>query len=151
MLENLLKVDWSELSQPEWNQPGAIPDALRELAAAADEDAARNSYNRVLFALGNNHAGTYYPAAVVAVPFLGEILEHGADWPRETVLDILIDYSSSFGPELGETNGSDGSAEQVEAAMRESIAKLRSVVEVIATSPDAPQRLRTLARELLEL
>ena len=150
MLEDLLKVNWSELCQPEWNQAGAIPNALQKLACATDEDAARKSYNALLYALGNNHAGTYYPAAVAAIPFLGEILEHGADWPREMVLDILVDYSYSFVPELRDMNGLESSAKQVEFTMRESIAKLRPLVEKIANSAGSPPRLRALAQELLE-
>jgi hypothetical protein len=89
-------------------------------------------------------------AAVAAIPFLGEILEHGADWPRETVLDILIDYSYSFVPELRDMNGLETSAKQVESMMRESIVKLRPLVEKIANAAGSPPRLRVLAQELLE-
>jgi len=76
MLEDLAEVPWGSLAQPDWNAANdEVPFALRALAAAASEHEARETYHQVLFALGNNHAGTYYPVALAAVPFLGQILE----------------------------------------------------------------------------
>ncbi len=113
--------------------------------------AASKAYDDVLFALGNNHAGTYYPVAIPAIPFLREILECGAEWSRVTVLDILIDLFCSFEPEPGfhAMMEPDGSTAEVESLLLESIANLHPTVQAIVNSPEVLGRLRELAQELL--
>jgi hypothetical protein len=152
MMNDLSSIDWALLPQPEWNQPDTIPKVLRELATAKDRDTAREGYHRVLYALGNNHAGSYFPVAVTVVPFLGEILECGADWSRETVLDILIDLWCSFVPEpaFPEMMCPDGSTKPVELLLKKAIVQLRPLVQGIVDSADTTVRPRKLAQELLE-
>lgn len=77
------------------------PGALRALAACTSESEAETAYNRVLYALGNNHAGSYYSVALGALPFLGEMLVGGSESARVATLDILIDLVGSFAPEPG--------------------------------------------------
>jgi len=55
----------------------------------------------VLYAVGNHHAGTYYPAVVTVVPFLGAILRSGGPIARLRTLDVLIDLLGSFWPAAG--------------------------------------------------
>ena len=74
--------------------------ALRDLAVAAPETRER-AYARLLHALGNNHAGTYYPVVVTVVPFLGAILRSGGLTARLRTLDVLIDLVGSFAPATG--------------------------------------------------
>ena len=151
MLNNLSSIDWAALSQPEWNQPDTIPEVLRELANAKDHDTAMECYHSVLYGLGNNHAGTYYPVAVVAIPFLGEILEDGAEISREAVLETLIDLWCSFALEPGflEMMSPDGSTKPVAPMLRKAIIQLRRLVQTIADSAVSTARLRELANELL--
>ncbi|MCL2778712.1 MAG: hypothetical protein FWD73_11975 [Polyangiaceae bacterium] len=69
-------VDWVRYAQPAWNSPGEVPSALRALANPNDLDRLR-AYHRLLYALGNDHAGTYFPVVLPAIAALGEILRDG--------------------------------------------------------------------------
>ena len=53
----------------------------------------------MVYAVGNNHEGMYWPVAVAVVPFLGEILESGGPVARARTLDVLIDLVASFEPD----------------------------------------------------
>lgn len=59
MLDGLDTISWDDLPQPEWNGPSEVPKALRAIATIANQRDAQDAYNRFLYALGNNHAGTY--------------------------------------------------------------------------------------------
>src|SRR6478609_8661989 len=129
MLEGLDQAPWGEYAQPEGNFPGDVANALRALAATRALDDLR-AYHRVLFALGNNHAGTYFPVVVPAIPFLGEILtsEHVA--PRLRALDVLIDLVASFEPEEGhESIGTATGARPLRAVLKEAVLALSSDIE----------------------
>jgi Ni/Fe-hydrogenase subunit HybB-like protein len=91
MLESIDSIDWGAFSQPDWNGRDHVPLAIRALAGATTEAAATEAYHRLLYALGNDHAGTYYPVVLPVVPFMQEIVERGTAWARIRALDILID------------------------------------------------------------
>jgi hypothetical protein len=96
MLEGLNEVPWSSLAQPTWNRPGSAEGALRRLAFAASEKEAMDAYHDFLYAVGNDHAGTYYPIVLATLPFLGEILQSGrslgsvANTRRSHGSDVLV-------------------------------------------------------------
>lgn len=100
MLKHLESIRWSSFAQPATNTPSAIPDALRRLAAAEVESEARAAGERFLFAIGNDHAGTYFPVAIETIPFLDELLRGTARHARDATLAVLIDLAGSSQPEL---------------------------------------------------
>ena len=100
MLSELKQVRWDSFAQPSENAPDAVPSALRALADTAEPNDF-TSYNRLLFAMGNNHAGTYFPVVLPTIPFLVEILSQGRLAGRLRALDVLIDLVGSFQPEQG--------------------------------------------------
>lgn len=53
-------VDWSSFEQPEWNQPGTVESALNALWQLREPEAFGEHYNRILYCLGNNHAGHFF-------------------------------------------------------------------------------------------
>jgi len=154
MTEQTLKmidtVDWSSYPQPEWNNPHDVPAALQALAHADSDAAAQEAYDRVLGALGNNHAGTYYPVVLPAVPFLGKIVKDGPVWARVGALDALIELLTSFEPEPGfETvKNPDGTTTRLTAAVQGSAAQLAPSLEHIRVSAQAHERERKLAAQL---
>src|SRR5213592_3201449 len=99
MLDTVDQIESSRRQKPEGGRPGEIAGALRALAFAESDDDAQSAYSRLLFAVGNNHAGSYFPIVLDAVPFLGEILESGARRSRARTLDVLIDLVGSFWPD----------------------------------------------------
>ena len=153
MLDGLDTISWDDLPQPEWNGPSEVPKALRAIATIANQRDAQDAYNRFLYALGNNHAGTYYPVALWAIPFLGPLLASGTSIVRETVLDILIDLTGSFVAESGFENvsGPSGSEIILKVGVRQVVASLRSEIQACHASEPIDSKARDLAVELIQL
>lgn len=149
MLEGLDKISWEDIPQPVWNGPGEVPKALLALAAIANQNDVHAAYNRFHYALGNNHAGTYYPVALWAIPFLGSLLATGTSIVRETVLDILIDLTGSFVAESGfETaRGPSGSELPLGVGVRQIVASLRSEIQACHASEPIDSSARNLAED----
>jgi hypothetical protein len=152
LLNALSKVEWGSLPQPDENGPDTIPKAILSLAAATDEEAATRAYHALLYAIGNNHAGTYYPAVIFVVPALGKIIGEAANWPAYAALNVLIDLYCSFEPQPGFEVFIDhgGTSQAVTPALRQSIIDLGPLIREIAANPETERELRAAATELLE-
>lgn len=92
-------MEFDAYPQPDWNRPESVSAALESVLQTCDEESSSSAYNKLLYALGNNHAGTYFPVALAVLPHLGSILDDGKPWPQRTVLEALIDLFSSFEPD----------------------------------------------------
>jgi hypothetical protein len=55
VLDRINAIPWSEYAQPEWNKPDSVVDALAGVVRADGR-----ACDSLLYAVGNNHAGTYY-------------------------------------------------------------------------------------------
>jgi hypothetical protein len=145
MLDRINAVRWSEYAQPQWNKPGSVVDALSGVARGE-----ASAYDAVLYAVGNNHAGTYYPVVLPVMPFLEEMVDTGNASSQRVALDVLLDLFGSFRPEPGyeEIDFPAGGKRSVEAVLEERMHALRSVLERIVSKggSSAP-----LAVELLSL
>lgn len=130
MLEKLELVPWDSIPQPEWNRRGDVAAAIGALVAASSDSDSWDAYNRLLFATGNNHAGTYYPVVLEVIPFLGEILQDGPLLARLRALDALIDLVGCFCPEPGYENvpSMEGTATPLDAKMRSAVMRMWSEV-----------------------
>jgi hypothetical protein len=150
MLEGLDAVSWDLLPQPNWNLRGEVPAALRGLASCATIDEAEKAYDRFLYAIGNNHAGTYFPVVLATLHFLREILESGSAISRDVVLDVLIDLTKSFELDV-DFRSSDGSSNVpgVPTRLDDDVQMFADVAQTIATDRALPDRTRSLALELL--
>ncbi len=131
MFDRINAVPWGNYSQPEWNKPGDVADALERIARA---DA--GAYDSLLYAVGNNHAGTYYPVLIPVVPFLEEIILKGEAASQRAVLCVLGDLFGSFQPEHGyeQVDLPDGGKQDVAAAFKQRLHALGPVLERIASS-----------------
>jgi hypothetical protein len=149
MLEKLDLIDWAALPQPDWNTPNSVPDAIRELAKGIN---GQSQYHRLLYAVGNNHAGSYYPVVLWVIPFLGELIANSSSPIRETVLDILIDLLGSFSPEPGfEKVETDLGWQILADALRAEINMLVCNIEDLPSSPSSTAHEKELASLLLDL
>ena len=137
-------------AQPEWNTETSVADALSNVWEANDSDSSERACNKLLYAVGNNHAGTYYPVLVAVTPFMDEILRIGHPWSVRTVLSVLIDLLSSFEPAPGyETfNDEAGNSEMLANAFQESTRRLRPSVERIAAGGEVNAEM---AKEVISL
>ncbi len=85
--------------QPEWNTEKSVSNALVRTVNATNKSESDHAYQDLLFAIGNNHAGTYFPVVLPVIPILGQIMQSENYWARFTALEALIDICGSFEPE----------------------------------------------------
>ena len=151
MFEGILAVPWLSFPQPEWNSPDDVPSALRLVASAASERESHAAYDDYLYAVGNNHSGSYYPVVVPTIPFLGEVLVEGGEWAKWTAVQALIDLTASFEPERGYERMTDANGTQVDvtAQLAAAAGGLGDSVRVLTNDGKLPLRLREAAAELL--
>ncbi|UUV29886.1 hypothetical protein NQK81_34765 [Amycolatopsis roodepoortensis] len=158
ILQAAYKVDWPGYSMPpseQWYRSDDVPEAFRILVAASNQKEGRDAYNRMLFAIGNNHAGCLYPAAVPAVPLLIRVVRELRGWPRWSALEILIECLT-FGVDREEFIDPSGSTIRTKDAIvaavrsaREDIQRLARDQVVAPTSTSAQDLLEQLDDEPL--
>lgn len=95
--EKVLAIDWEKYSAPEYHDsnimdyyPNKVPAILIGLSKADETNAGIGLASLVRVAVGNDHRGTYYPAALEAIDLIVE-LEKNSDNKavRECAYDIL--------------------------------------------------------------
>ncbi|MFI6389314.1 hypothetical protein [Nonomuraea sp. NPDC050540] len=136
-------VDWAAIPGPEWYRPEAVPEAF----AALRGDREQGTHIRSV--IGNDHAGTLYPAVVAGTDvLLGIIAEHPGP-ARQTALCVMLDWWGCFQPEPGfETFiGAEGESVDVIAAIVERVGRAAGTLRVIA---ERDSNARSLIRELLK-
>ena len=102
LLKAIRSCDWRSFEGPELYEPSEVVPALESLFHLEKEEDIDKTYNRVLWAIGNNHAGTYYPAIRGALEFLLiAALDSESRFSRECAANILFDLYSCFIPEVG--------------------------------------------------
>jgi hypothetical protein len=152
MLDGLASVKWQLEAQPSWNSPHEVEQAIRDLACATPESGSR-AYSRMLYALGNNHAGTYFPVVLAVIPFLGEVLRDPEcnSVARARALDVLVDLLGSFDPEPGfEFVATAAGPRPLKDLLKEGALGLNGDVEGLLAAPASPEEAK-LANELLTL
>jgi hypothetical protein len=153
VLESLDHIDWAAFSQPANNHVGTVPCALLTLSAVASDQDAIDAYHKFLFAVGNDHAGTYYPVVVPTIQFLGEIVAAPADHPANAALEALSDLMVSFQPEPGHEHfsSSTGSKVSLRDVLADEIRQLSATLNAITGDAARPAETRRLAADLLKL
>ena len=150
MLDGLESVRWDLEVQPPANAKDEVGASLRALAVASP-DTSQEAYSRMLYALGNNHAGTYYPVALAAVPFLGAILRGGGPTARLRTLDVLVDLIGSFAPEPGfEIVETPSGLRLLRDALKEKVLELATQIERLKVDASSAEEAK-LAQDLLSL
>jgi hypothetical protein len=152
-LEPLATTSWASYAQPPASRPNAISDAIYRLAAASTADEAALAYNAFLFAVGNNHAGTYFPVVIDTLPFLEKIIRDGSVVARNATLDALIDLVGSFEPDPAFQSIATGLDEKrlVRDVLRERVAALDDLITRFALDLSAERETRERAGALLDL
>jgi hypothetical protein len=137
--------------QPSWNTATSVNAALDGLIMVESETEAAREYEMLLNALGNNHAGTYYPVAIAVVPHLGTLLELGRPWPEYAAVEVLLDLAGSFEPEPGHELLTVPNAQDRLNVRRELLAQVRLLVPALRSLAKHDGPASRGARELIEL
>lgn len=128
-------INWSEFAQPEWNESGSVSLALNSAAIAYDANSCATAYTKVLYALGNNHAGTYYPVVLAALPVFESMVQADGQWVQRIALCLIDDLFASFSPEPGYEKASlNGNEIDTEFALRSGALALCPVIQRLANS-----------------
>ncbi|MDN3543996.1 hypothetical protein QWZ02_06000 [Kinneretia asaccharophila] len=138
-------IDLSQFPQPESNDSSSVEFALNAIRNAESESTSNEAYDAFLWAVGNNHAGTFYPVVLGALPEIEQILMRGTEWAKRAAIESLIDLGGSFAPE-------DGYENYLGASVQETLkAFIHSIRHYIAPLADGDNALAGSAAELLEL
>ncbi|GAB1270349.1 hypothetical protein NBRC116493_36030 [Aurantivibrio infirmus] len=99
------EVDWSQYNGPECFSASELQEALLDLLSYDESRAVHGLDNKVLFAVGNNHAGTYYPAILEATDILINIETSGENESSRKCAFAILNDLTCFEPELGSYKG----------------------------------------------
>lgn len=128
IIDTINDVDWGKFKQPTWNKDDEIKDALLQLMNLQGEDVCHTTYNRVLYAIGNNHCGILNEVAVPATNAILSIALLNKGSSSNTALEILCEILY-FNPECEK----DGDA--IKSCIIASLKELRlKFMEVTASS-----------------
>ncbi len=101
-IDNSIKeVDWSSYEGPEDYNPEELIEALLHLNAYDESNAKNGLDNKVLFAVGNNHRGTYYPAILGAADLLIKIESSSTSKQARKCAYAILNDLYYFEPEVG--------------------------------------------------
>jgi hypothetical protein len=137
--------DPAQFPQPEWNDPDSVSGALDALRKAHDDASANEAHDRFLWAVGNNHAGTFHPVVLATLPSIEQILQDGSVWAQHAALESLIDLAGSFVPEEGHATHHGTS---VQEALQAFVQSMRPRIALLAQGNGGGSRS---AGELVEL
>jgi hypothetical protein len=104
MLDRIDLPDLTAFSQPEWSDARSLSVAFHAILSANDEESSLNAYHRLLYAVGKDHAGTYYSVALGILPIVERILRDGGPWSQNAVLEVLIEWCGPFKPDPGRSS-----------------------------------------------
>lgn len=98
--DRILQLDWTKYLEPEYYDPEIIsyyPERVAEALIALENfdesDAPHGIASKVRFAVGNDHRGTYYPAALEAIDLIIELSNTSEDERvRKCAYGILHDW-----------------------------------------------------------
>ena len=144
-------MDFDHYPQPASNDSSTVAAALDALRNACDELSATDACDAFLWAVGNNHSGTFYPVVLGTLAEIKEILVNGPAWAQRATMESLIDLGGTFVPQAGHLSYQ---GVIVQDALREFIQSLRPCIAPWADAPDAPgapDARASSAIELLEL
>ncbi len=143
--------DWSTFPGPKYYEPSTVEPALRALACASSEEEATDANNRVLFAVGNNHAGTLYPAAVAAGPEIVEVTLRGSGWAQHAAFEVLVE-GVVFDVEQGfdDFAATNGELVRTREAIDAELAAATSDFLSILRDPAAQERIRVNIMDILD-
>lgn len=138
---------WSEIPGPEYYSPNAVEIAFESLLDPAVH--AKDAAASLRRAVGNDHAGTLYPAAVAATVRLIRIIESHPGKQREIALSVLLDWWGMFQAEPGYEVfiGADGEAVELIPAIIEIANSARPAIEaVIKDDPGVAKKVGLLLK-----
>lgn len=139
-------VDWAAIPGPRWYRPDAVPEAFANLLGSTRNDLDQGG--GVRSAVGNDHAGTLYPAAVAGTDVLLEIIAKHPGPPRNAALGVLLDWWGCFQPEPGFESYTDQKGQTIDV-IEAIVERVRQAVDPLRVIAEQDPNARGLIRELI--
>ncbi|MFI9556181.1 hypothetical protein [Nonomuraea endophytica] len=139
-------MDWAAIPGPKWYQPETVAEAFAALQRSTHDGPDQGA--RIRSTVGNDHAGTLYPAAVAGTDVLLEIITDCPGPPRQAALCVLLYWWGCFQPEPGYESYTDQQGETIEVipAIVERVGQAVGTLQLIA---EQDSNARALIRELI--
>jgi hypothetical protein len=102
MSEGINLSELTAFEQPPWNDAQSVASAFASIQEARDEASSLAAYHRLLYAVGNDHAGTYYSVVLGTLPAIEGVLSAGHPWSQHAALEVLLELCGTFEPEPGQ-------------------------------------------------
>ncbi|MEF3075415.1 hypothetical protein V2P20_10280 [Methylobacter sp. Wu1] len=103
--DEILSINWSVYNGPKYYDPYNVADALISLLELKDIKQAEEIGHRVISAIGNDHAGTYYPAVLSALEIIISIEKEPNNKTRKICANSILNNLYYFEPEIGSYSG----------------------------------------------
>lgn len=117
--KKIQSIDWGKYWGSKYYDPVELLESLEHLNKFDESKAKHGLDNKVLFALGNNHAGTYYPAILEAAEILIEIEQTSEIEAVRNCAYAILNALCYFAPEVGDYIGH--TCAQLEAFVQEKL------------------------------
>jgi len=145
--EEIYQTEWKNIPGPSsYNHEQVIP-ALEALFDLKDESRRNTVYNLVLSAIGNNHAGAYYPAAIIALKYIHFVAINGVtEVSRRCALKIITSLLF-FAPHADDHTPWD---HELELKMYATIFSMEADLTLVVSSAYESSQNRALAQDLLD-
>lgn len=143
---NSQAVNWAAIPGPRWYRPEAVPEAIANLLRTTRNDLDQGGGIRS--AVGSDHAGTLYPAAVAGTDVLLEIIAKHPGPPRNAALGVLLDWWGTFQPEPGFESYIDQKGERI-YVIAAIVERVRQAVDPLRAIAEQDSNARGLIRELI--
>ncbi|MEV4399582.1 hypothetical protein [Nonomuraea sp. NPDC049607] len=134
-------MEWAAIPGPQWYQPETVSEAFTSLIKTAR--GGDDPGHAIRSAIGNDHAGTLYPAAVIGTDVLLDIIVRYPGPPRKIALAVLLDWWGCFQPEPGFESYTDqgGQTVHVIPAIVQRVRLAVGTLQVIAEQDAGARRL----------
>ena len=147
-------VDWAAYSMPpsvEDYEPERVPRAFDRILSASNEEQGRDAYDAMLSAVGNNHAGWLYPAALPAAKLIIRIARECGGFVRWSALEVLIEFLSFGWDPKWIVDPSDGKQVHLRPAVVAMVQDMRAELELMAVGENGVAPTPYSAGELVSL
>ena len=100
IIERLATTDWHKYDGQKKPDDNHVREALEELICLENESLLYKVQDNLLFAIGNNHRGTYYPVTIQAIEFIIYVaIDSDSEVARYASLETLILIYYTFSAE----------------------------------------------------
>lgn len=146
LINKLLEPDLG--NDPDWATQ-ELYHSLMYLVHLTDDEQSKLIYHRILYAVGNNHMGTYYPIVTDALPILLKVaFEHQHEIVRNCALEVITDLYLSFVSEIMGV-ASDYTEDELDTLVANEVESHLEQFQALLDNPAESDRNKALVKDIV--